>query len=99
MTTTAKQYAMYAALLALAALYLLFPEHAFAGGGDVVRGKIDGARSNFAIPVAGGIAAIGSIASVVLWLLDVVDWKNMAKWILGAIMIGAIAGVILENLG
>lgn len=96
MSTTAKTFIMYAVGTAILALLLFYPDLAHADGGSVVRGKIDNARSSYALPIGGGIIAVGAVVSVVLWLLDIVDWKNMAKWILGAILIGAIAGIVLE---
>ncbi|WNH54856.1 hypothetical protein [Stenotrophomonas oahuensis] len=96
MSTTVKTYISYAIASAVVALFLFYPDLAHADGGSVVRGKIDGARSSYAIPIAGGIITFGAVTSVVLWLLDIVDWKNMAKWILGAILLGAIAGIAAE---
>ncbi|HEL3836391.1 TPA: hypothetical protein UMZ04_001128 [Stenotrophomonas maltophilia] len=96
MSSTTKTILMYAVVSTLAVLFFVFPDVAFADGGSAVRGKLDSARSSYALPIAGGIIALGAVGSVVMWALDLVDWKSMVKWIVAAILVGAIAGIAIE---
>lgn len=100
MSNTHKTILMYALFAALVGFLLLFPETALAqSAGGAIRGKLDSARESYVLPVAIGIIAAGAVIAVILWLFDVIDWKGMAKWIFGAILIGAVAGAVLEIAG
>jgi len=66
----------------------------FIAAANEVTGKIDNLRDSYAIPIAGSIAAIGSIYGVVMWALDKMDFMGMVKWIFAACLIGVVAGVV-----
>ena len=92
-----KSVTMYSIVALVCAAILFFPELAFAqDGGGAVRAKLDNARESYAVPIAIGIIAVGAVIAIILWLFDVIDWKGMAKWIFGAILVSVIAGVVLE---
>lgn len=97
MSETAKTYLMYAVVTAIAALFFFYPDLAFAqSGGGAIRGKLDSARSSYAIPIGVGIISIGAIIAVICWLFDIIDWKGLAKWCFGAMLIGVIASAVIE---
>jgi len=97
LTSSHKSILIWTAFAAFVGFMLLFPDCAFAQqAGGAIRSKLDSARSSYVLPVAIGIIAVGSIIAVVLWLFDVIDWKGMAKWIFGAMLVGAVAAVVLE---
>lgn len=91
-----KNVLMYSIVGLICAGLLFFPELAFAQDGGAVRAKLDNARESYAVPIAIGIIAVGAVIAIILWLFDVIDWKGMAKWIFGAILVSVIAGVVLE---
>lgn len=98
MSETAKTHLMYAAMILVAGILVLYPDIVFAqsGSGGIVRGKLDQARNSYAVPIGIGIAAVGATCAIVAWLFDMMDWKGMAKWIFGAMLIGVVGGIIVE---
>lgn len=89
------QKVLFWGAIALMLVLLLMPELAHAqSGGNAIKGKIDDARTNWVMPVGIGIMGAGAVISVILWALNVADWKEMGKWCLAAIFIGAIVSFI-----
>jgi len=96
MSPTVKTIAMYALAIAVCAVFLFYPETAFAQAGGDIRAKLDEGRTSYALPIAIGLISIGAVIAVCLWLFDVIDWKGMAKWLFGAMLVGVISGAVLE---
>lgn len=99
MSPTAKTLLLYTLTIAVCATFLFFPETAFAQSGGAIRAKLDEGRTSYAVPIGLGIIGTGATISVILWALDVMDWKGMAKWCLAAMIVGVIGGAVAEFAG
>ncbi|MBP2480143.1 hypothetical protein J3A72_000435 [Stenotrophomonas sp. PvP093] len=88
--------AVFWTAIAFTLLLALLPELAHAqSGGNIVKGKIDDARTNWVLPIGIGILGVGGTVSVLLWAFKVVEWTDMARWVFA----GAIVGVIVTAIG